>query len=113
MPHRSCTLDLSSDSLEAILSLNHQWAAEEKNNNPGFFEEQVQGQSPPILWFGCSDSRVPPTDLTKLRPGDIFVHRNIGNTYYVEDFNANAVISYAVKVLGVRHVIVCGIILLI
>ena len=73
-----------------------------------YFVSLSKGQQPKILWIGCSDSRVPPTDITRLGSGDIFVHRNVGNCYYGDDSNSNSVIEYAIGVLQVKHVIICG-----
>ncbi|KAJ3340645.1 hypothetical protein HDU91_000813 [Kappamyces sp. JEL0680] len=95
-------------SLGAVLKTNKSWAEAKTAEDPEFFARQALGQSPKILWIGCSDSRVPPTDITCLGAGDIFVHRNIGNGYYADDSNVNSVIEYAVKQLGVWHVVVCG-----
>jgi carbonic anhydrase len=91
-----------------VLKRNRVWAAQVRKENPSFFLEMAKGQNPPILWIGCSDSRVPPNQVLQLKPGEIFVHRNIGNGYYANDRNCNAVIDYAVRALGVKHIILCG-----
>ncbi|WP_440998950.1 carbonic anhydrase [Fodinibius sp. SL11] len=87
---------------------NEKWADNIRQQQPDFFEESAKGQSPSILWIGCSDSRVPPVQLTELGPGDLFVHRNIANVIHHSDINSQSVIQYAVSVLKVKHVVVCG-----
>ena len=76
--------------------------------DPGFFAELAEHQSPEYLWIGCSDSRVPANQIVGLQPGDVFVHRNVANVVVHTDLNCLSVLQYAVDVLGVRHVIVCG-----
>ncbi|KAJ3312489.1 hypothetical protein HDV04_003089 [Boothiomyces sp. JEL0838] len=95
-------------SLHFLLDANKKWAKAIEDSNPDFFMEQNAGQAPSFLWIGCSDSRVPPNHITATNPGDIFVHRNIGNAVLALDLNANAVMQYAVDVLKVKHLIVCG-----
>jgi carbonic anhydrase len=75
---------------------------------PGFFAELVEHQSPEYLWIGCSDSRVPANQISGLRPGDVFVHRNVANVVVHTDLNCLSVLQYAVDVLEIEHVIVCG-----
>ena len=91
-----------------LLENNRAWATLRKNNDPIFFDELSQGQHPEYLWIGCSDSRVPATQLVGLEPGELFVHRNVANVVVHTDFNCLSVLQFAVDVLGVKHVIVCG-----
>jgi carbonic anhydrase len=95
-------------SYNRLLENNKAWAVLKKNNDPGFFEELARGQTPEYLWIGCSDSRVPPNEITGTSPGELFVHRNIANMVIHTDMNLLSVLSYAVDVLKVKHVIVCG-----
>ncbi len=94
--------------LKNLLDRNSNWAAEVKKNNPGFFSQLADRQSPEYLWIGCSDSRVPATQIVDLSPGEIFVHRNIANVVAHTDLNCLSVIQYAVEALKVKHIIVCG-----
>lgn len=94
--------------LSDVFENNQQWADNIKQQQPDFFKESAKGQSPDILWIGCSDSRVPPAQLTQLGPGDLFVHRNIANVIPHSDINSQSVIQYAVSVLKVKHVVICG-----
>jgi len=94
--------------LPELFDQNKQWAEEIKKRQPDFFEESAKGQSPNYLWIGCADSRVPPTQLTGLGPGDLFVHRNIANVISHSDINSQSVLQYAVSVLKVNHVVICG-----
>lgn len=91
-----------------LLENNKAWALLEKNRDPGFFEDLATRQSPEYLWIGCSDSRVPANQITGTKPGDMFVHRNIANMVVHTDMNLLSVLSYAVDVLKVKHIIVCG-----
>lgn len=95
-------------SYKKLLSNNKKWVVKQLNKDPNYFEDLAQGQSPEYLWIGCSDSRVPANDVTGTKPGDIFVHRNIANMVVHSDMNFLSVLSYAVEVLKVKHVIVCG-----
>jgi carbonic anhydrase len=95
-------------SYEELLSGNRQWIAETHENDPAFFQRIAAGQSPRFLWIGCSDSRAPESLITNTLPGDIFVHRNIANLVVHTDINLLSVLQYAVEVLKVEHVIVCG-----
>jgi len=95
-------------SLDTLLSNNRQWAESVKAADPRFFQKLTNQQSPEYLWIGCSDSRVPANQITGLAPGEIFVHRNVANVVAETDFNVLAVIQYAVDVLKVKHIIVCG-----
>jgi carbonic anhydrase len=79
-----------------------------RERDPGFFERLVRAQTPELLWIGCSDSRLPPDQVVGLLPGEIFVHRNVGNVVVHTDVNCLSVLQYGVEVLGVKHVIVCG-----
>lgn len=87
---------------------NRRWAAELEGTEPEFFRRLAAGQRPSAFWIGCSDSRVPPELLLGLRPGDLFVHRNVGNLVPAEDLNVLAALEYAVEHLRVSHVIVAG-----
>lgn len=95
-------------SYEILLHNNKKWVKEQLSKNPVFFEELAKGQKPEYLWIGCSDSRVPANEITGTKPGDIFVHRNIANMVVHSDMNMLSVLSYAVEVLKVKHIIVCG-----
>lgn len=97
-----------SDFYKKILENNKQWVQEKLNENPDFFKDLAEGQSPPLLWIGCSDSRVPANEITGTKAGEVFVHRNIANMVVHTDMNMLSVLDYAVNVLKVRHVIVCG-----
>ncbi|KAI0198516.1 carbonic anhydrase-like protein [Astrocystis sublimbata] len=96
------------DSFAYALSSNQVWAGYKAHQNPDFFPRLAQGQSPEILWLGCSDSRCPETTILGLQPGDVFVHRNIANIISPTDINTSAVIEYAVGQLKVKHVVLCG-----
>ena len=91
-----------------LLLANKAWANELTDENPKFFERQVAGQRPDFLWIGCSDSRVSPEQMTMTPPGGMFIHRNVANLVNDEDLNLQSVLQYAVAVLQVRHVIICG-----
>ena len=94
--------------LQELLNKNKAWAEEITANDPEFFNLLAQQQTPSYLWIGCSDSRVPATQLVALKPGDMFVHRNVANVVVHTDFNCLSVLQFAVDVLKVEHVIVCG-----
>ena len=94
--------------LNKLFENNRAWAAEIRERDPDFFRTLARQQSPEYLWIGCSDSRVPATQLTGLPPGELFVHRNVANLVVHTDLNCLSVMQYAVEVLRVRHVIVCG-----
>ncbi len=94
--------------LKALLAKNKAWAEAIKANDPEFFNTLAAQQTPRYLWIGCSDSRVPATQLVGLRAGDLFVHRNVANVVVHTDFNCLSVLQFAVDVLAVNHVIVCG-----
>lgn len=93
---------------EKLLSNNKTWAAERAAKDSQFFERLANQQAPDFLWIGCSDSRVPANQITGTDPGEIFVHRNIANLVVNTDINMLSVLQYAVEVLEVKHVIVCG-----
>ena len=97
-----------SDNINKLMQGNREWVEEINKQNPSFFENLAKGQNPEYLWIGCSDSRVPATEITKMMPGSIFVHRNIANVIVHTDANALSVVYYAVKVLKVKHVLVVG-----
>ena len=91
-----------------LLENNRQWAARVHAEDPGFFARLAQQQTPHYLWIGCSDSRVPANQITGLAPGEVFVHRNIANVVVQTDLNLLAVLQFAIDLLRVEHVIVCG-----
>jgi carbonic anhydrase len=93
---------------EQLLLQNKAWVAQKNDEDPEFFKRLSEIQSPKFLWIGCSDSRVPANQITGTEPGEIFVHRNIANMVVHTDMNLLSVLDYAVNVLEVRHVIVCG-----
>lgn len=94
--------------LKRLFENNRAWASEISEREPEFFSALARKQSPDYLWIGCADSRVPSTQLVALPPGEMFVHRNVANLVIHTDLNCLSVIQYAVEVLKVRHVIVCG-----
>ena len=94
--------------LNGLFENNRQWAKQIEQEQPGFFEELSKQQTPEYLWIGCSDSRVPANEIVALPPGEVFVHRNIANVVVHTDLNCLSVIQYAVEVLKVKHIIVCG-----
>jgi carbonic anhydrase len=94
--------------LQELFEKNQEWSHQVKSQYPNFFEQSARGQNPDYLWIGCSDSRVPVNQIVKAMPGDIFVHRNIANLVLQTDINSLSVIQYAVEVLKVKHIIVCG-----
>ena len=96
------------DELKALLEKNRVWAEGIKAQDPEFFHTLAKQQNPRYLWIGCSDSRVPATQLVGLQPGEMFVHRNVANLVVHTDFNCLSVMQFAVDVLGVRHIIVSG-----
>lgn len=93
---------------QELLSGNKRWVQEKLQKDPEYFQRLSKGQSPEVLWIGCSDSRVPANEITNTNPGDIFVHRNIANMVVHSDMNMLSVLDYAVNILKVRHIIVCG-----
>jgi carbonic anhydrase len=95
-------------SLSKLFDNNRQWAREITERDPGFFGKLVNQQSPDHLWIGCADSRVPANEIVGLLPGELFVHRNVANVVVHTDLNCLSVLQYAVDVLDVDHIIVCG-----
>jgi len=95
-------------SLERLLENNRNWATGRVKEDPDYFQRLVNQQTPEYLWIGCSDSRVPANQIVGLAPGEVFVHRNIANVVVHTDLNCLSVLQFAVDVLGVKHVIVCG-----
>jgi carbonic anhydrase len=98
----------SGEIYEKVFENNRRWVAQRTTEDPGFFERLSKHQDPEFLFIGCADSRVPANQIMGLEPGDVFVHRNVANLVVNTDLNAGAVIQYAVEVLGVRHIVVCG-----
>jgi len=96
------------EAYKKLLKNNKEWAAAQIIEDPEYFQRLVNLQSPEILWIGCSDSRVPADRITGTHPGEIFVHRNISNLVVHTDLNLLSVLQFAVEILKVRHVIVCG-----
>jgi carbonic anhydrase len=94
--------------LKHLLENNQSWSKEMTRRDPTFFKRLVDQQSPKYLWIGCSDSRVPANEIVGLLPGELFVHRNVANLVVHTDLNCLSVLQYAVDVLKVEHVIVCG-----
>ena len=94
--------------LETLFDKNKAWAEAMTQKDPGFFKRLAQQQKPKYFWIGCSDSRVPATQIIDLSPGEVFVHRNIANIISYKDLNALAVLEFAVDILQVEHIIVCG-----
>ncbi|MCC6838867.1 MAG: carbonic anhydrase [Flavobacteriales bacterium] len=91
-----------------VFENNRKWIAEKKAVDPGFFQDLAKGQSPEVLFIGCSDSRVAAEELMGAKPGEVFVHRNISNVVGSTDLNALSVVEYAIGALQVKHVVVCG-----
>lgn len=97
-----------SDFYKNLLENNKNWVESQLKLDPDFFKDLAKGQTPQLLWIGCSDSRVPANEIVGGKPGDVFVHRNIANMVVHSDMNMLSVLDYAVNVLKVKHVIVCG-----
>jgi carbonic anhydrase len=93
---------------ENLFKNNEKWVERKVGENPDFFKEHAKGQKPPLLWIGCSDSRVPANDVIGADVGEVFVHRNIANMVLHSDMNALSVLDYAVNALQVPHIVVCG-----
>jgi carbonic anhydrase len=96
------------DPYKKMLENNRKWAADLKANHPGYFTDLASGQSPETLFIGCSDSRVPANSIIGLPPGDVFVHRNVGNLVHNADMNILSTVDFAVSHLKVRRIVVCG-----
>ena len=94
--------------LPDLFANNRRWAERTETRHPGFFSELAAQQAPRYLWIGCSDSRVPANEIVGLAPGELFVHRNVANLVLHNDFSCLSVLQYAIDVLGIEHVIVCG-----
>lgn len=94
--------------LEHVFEGNREWADRRRSDDRNYFEGLAAGQDPDIFWIGCADSRVPPNTITGLKPGELFVHRNIANLVLPADTNGLSCLEYAVRALKVDHVIVCG-----
>ena len=94
--------------IETLFANNYAWATQMKEENSTYFQELAEHQQPHYLWIGCSDSRVPAEKLTNLEPGELFVHRNVANQVIHTDFNCLSVVQYAVDVLNIEHIIICG-----
>ncbi len=94
--------------LKHLLESNRAWAEGVRQREPGFFDKLAQQQAPEYLWIGCSDSRVPANQITGLVPGEVFVHRNVANLVVHADLNFLSVLQFAVDILKVKHIIVCG-----
>jgi carbonic anhydrase len=95
-------------SYDSLLKGNAEWVERRLKDDPEYFKTLAKGQSPEVLWIGCSDSRVPANEVTGTKPGEVFVHRNIANVCVHSDMNMLSVLDYAVNVLKVKHVIVAG-----
>jgi carbonic anhydrase len=94
--------------LQQLFDNNRAWSERLRRNDPAFFQRLSQQQRPRYLWIGCSDSRVPANEIVGLEPGELFVHRNVANVVVHSDLNCLSVMQFAVQVLGVSHIIVCG-----
>ena len=94
--------------IEQLFANNHAWATKMKDEQSDYFKELAEHQNPTYLWIGCSDSRVPAEKLTGLGPGELFVHRNVANMVIHTDLNCLSVVQYAVDVLNIKHIIICG-----
>jgi carbonic anhydrase len=94
--------------IHRLIQNNRTWARRKTEQDPSFFKRLLAQQNPDFLWIGCADSRVPANDIVGLDPGELFVHRNVANLVVPSDFNCLSVLQYAIEVLQVRHIIVCG-----
>ena len=95
-------------SYKELLLSNRAWSEEMRERDENYFTQQTVGQKPEILWIGCSDSRVSPDQITQTNPGEIFIHRNVANIVHPDDTNLMAVLQFAVDVLQVKHIVLCG-----
>lgn len=102
------TIENQMELYNQLLANNKKWVQDRIDEDPEFFQKLANGQKPAILWIGCADSRVPANEITGTKPGEVFVHRNIANMVIHTDMNMLSVLDYAVSILKVRHVIVCG-----
>ncbi|EFA83917.1 carbonic anhydrase [Heterostelium album PN500] len=101
------TLRMSKE-VEQLINNNHEWSKRMTQEDPVYFSQLAESQTPKFLWIGCADSRVPAEKLTGLGPGELFVHRNVANLVVHTDLNCLSVVQYAVDVLKVEHIIICG-----
>ncbi len=99
---------MQNSDIQVLFEHNRQWAAQMERERPGFFTGLVKQQKPKYMWIGCSDSRVPANQITGLEPGEVFVHRNVGNIVVHSDLNALSAIQFAVERLKVEHIMVAG-----
>lgn len=95
-------------SIDQFLANNKKWAQDIQKSDPTFFKRLSEQQAPKVLWIGCSDSRVPATQICNVDPGEMFVHRNVANLVIHTDFNCLSVVQFAVEVLKVKDIIICG-----
>jgi carbonic anhydrase len=95
-------------SIEKLLDNNRAWSQSMTSGRPDYFRQLAKQQTPDFLWIGCADSRVPADEVVGVLPGELFVHRNVANLVYASDLNCISVVQYAVEVLKVEHIIVCG-----
>jgi carbonic anhydrase len=101
-------MDIKADLHKTLLTQNKEWSKRMHRENPELFEELAKHQNPFFLWIGCSDSRVPPNQITGTMPGDMFIHRNIANMVVHTDMNMLSVVDYGVNALRIDHIIICG-----
>lgn len=94
--------------LRVLFQNNKEWVESKISKDPRYFQRMAEAQDPQYLWIGCSDSRVPANEIVGLEPGELFVHRNVANLFPHTDFNCLSVLQYAVDLLKIQHVIVCG-----
>ncbi|WP_375324622.1 carbonate dehydratase [Flagellimonas sp. GZD32] len=99
---------MESEFYKNLIVNNKKWVQSKLDNDPDFFKKLEKGQQPPLLWIGCSDSRVPANEIIGTQPGEVFVHRNIANMVVHSDMNMLSVLDYAVNALKIKHIIVCG-----